>query len=79
MIAFLRSVLFSLLAILITAPIALIVTLTFFLPLRWRFYPVSWWAKIFMGLCHVVLGLRYQVIGRENMPKEASVILAKNQ
>ena len=79
MIAFLRSVLFSLMAILITAPIALIVTLTFFLPLRWRFYPVSWWAKIFMGLCHVVLGLRYQVIGRENMPKEASVILAKHQ
>lgn len=79
MIALFRSALFLLLAILLTAPIALIVTLTFFLPLRWRFSPVSWWAKTFMGLCKYVLGLRYQVIGRENIPRQASVILSKHQ
>jgi 1-acyl-sn-glycerol-3-phosphate acyltransferase len=32
-----------------------------------------------MALCRYVLGIRYQVIGRENIPAEPSVVLAKHQ
>ena len=77
--AFFRSVLFILLAIIISAPTALLVTLAYVLPVRVRFYPVAAWAKTVMLLCRLTLGLRYQVIGRENMPTEASVILSKHQ
>jgi 1-acyl-sn-glycerol-3-phosphate acyltransferase len=36
-------------------------------------------AKGFMALCRYVLGIRYRVLGRENIPAEPSVVLAKHQ
>lgn len=77
MIAVVRSLFFAPLAILVTAPVALLVTLVF--PMRVRFKIIAIWYRIFMALCHYVLGLRYQVIGRQNIPSAPSVILAKHQ
>jgi len=79
MIAFVRSALFLLLAILITAPFGLLVTLSIVLPIRFRFWLIAVWRVPFMALCRYVLGLRYQVIGRENIPTTPSVILSKHQ
>ncbi|WP_153111785.1 lysophospholipid acyltransferase family protein [Propionivibrio limicola] len=78
-VAFLRSVVFLLLATLITAPAGLFVTLAVILPMRVRFQIIAVWRALFMGLCAQVLGLRYQVVGRENIPAVPSVILAKHQ
>jgi len=77
MTALIRSLLFAPLSILITAPAALLVTLAF--PMRVRFAIIAVWYTLFMGLCRTVLGLHYQVIGRENIPSRPSVILSKHQ
>lgn len=79
MMLLLRSVVFLLLAILITAPTGLLVTLAVVLPMRVRFQIIAVWRKAFMWICGNVLGLRYRVIGRENIPKTPSVVLAKHQ
>ena len=79
MIPVVRSVLYLLLAILITAPFGLFVTLAIVLPMRARFWIISVWRAGFMALCKYVLGIRYQVIGRENIPATPSVILSKHQ
>lgn len=79
MIALFRSALFLFLAVLITAPTGLLVTLAVVLPMRWRFRIIAAWRTLFMGLCAQVLGLRYRVIGRENIPTVPSVVLSKHQ
>lgn len=79
MIALIRSALFLLLAVLITAPAGLLVTLSAVLPMRFRFAIIAIWRAGFMALCDHVLGLRYQVIGRENIPATPSVVLSKHQ
>lgn len=79
MTALLRSTLFLLLAILITAPFGLLVTLAIVLPLKLRFSLIAVWRAGFMALCEYVLGLRYRVIGTENIPETPSVILSKHQ
>lgn len=79
MIALIRSVLFLVLAVLITAPAGLAVTLAAALPMRARFQIIAVWRAAFMALCAHVLGLRYQVIGRENIPATPSVVLSKHQ
>ncbi len=77
MIALIRSLLFAPLSILITAPAALLVTVAY--PMRLRFAIIAVWYRLFMFLCRSVLGLHYQVIGRDNIPSAPSVILSKHQ
>jgi 1-acyl-sn-glycerol-3-phosphate acyltransferase len=79
MTALLRSALFLLLAVLITAPAGLFVTLAAVLPMRWRFRIIAGWRALFMALCAHVLGLDYRVVGRENIPAAPSVVLSKHQ
>jgi 1-acyl-sn-glycerol-3-phosphate acyltransferase len=79
MIALFRSALFLVLAVLITAPAGLLVTLAVVLPMRWRFHLIAVWRAGFMALCARVLNLRYRVLGRENIPATPSVILCKHQ
>ena len=79
MIALIRSALFLFLATLITAPAGLLVTLSVVLPMRTRFTLIAIWRAGFMALCAHVLGLRYQVLGRENIPSIPSVVLSKHQ
>ena len=79
MIAFVRSALFLSLATLITAPFGLLVTLSVVFPMKVRFALIAIWRAGFMAICEHVLGLRYQVIGRENIPSTPSVVLSKHQ
>ena len=79
MIALFRSVLYLLLAILITAPFGLFVTLSIVFPMKFRFWLIGVWRSAFLAMCKIVLGLDYRVIGRENIPSTPSVILSKHQ
>jgi len=79
MIAFVRSALFLLLAALITIPAGFFVTLAVVLPLSWRFRLIAIWRAAFMALCEHVLGIRYRVVGSENIPAAPAVILSKHQ
>jgi 1-acyl-sn-glycerol-3-phosphate acyltransferase len=75
---FLRSLLFSILVLLVTVPYGLSPLLLPLSPhLRHRI--VSSWTHIVMFLVRVVLGIRFRVIGAENIPKTPGVILCKHQ
>ena len=76
----LRSILFSLGVILITVPTGILLALSaVLLPLRWRFQIVHTWRALFIALERYILGIRVRVIGRENIPEGACVVLAKHQ
>lgn len=79
MMSIVRSTLFLLLAVLLTAPFGALVTIAIILPMRVRYLVVAIWRHAFMALCHHVLGIHYQVLGRENIPAQPSVIFSKHQ
>jgi 1-acyl-sn-glycerol-3-phosphate acyltransferase len=74
-----RSVLFAFAALLWTSVIAL-----FYVPLllapRWVMQrAAAFWCRGMIALVAMCCGLRWQVIGRENLPPDAAVIAAKHQ
>ncbi len=79
MMAFIRSVIFSLLAILITAPAGFLVALAFVLPIRFRFRIITVWYTLILASCRYILGLHYRIVGRENIPQTPCVVLCKHQ
>jgi 1-acyl-sn-glycerol-3-phosphate acyltransferase len=74
-----RTALFLLLASLLTIPFGVLVSLAVILPMPARYRIIAIWRTGFMALCRYVLGIRYRVLGRENIPAEPSVVLAKHQ
>lgn len=51
-----------------------------FLPYRWRFtLIVGWWSRLAIWLSKYLVGIRYEVIGAENIPAQPGVILANHQ
>ena len=79
MTAVLRSVAFALLQILVTPVYALIALFTFpFSPLT-RYRIISSWARLMVWSAQWVLGIRYRVVGAENIPREPVVILSKHE
>ncbi|HJW04361.1 MAG TPA: lysophospholipid acyltransferase family protein [Azospira sp.] len=75
----LRSLLFMVAVTAITMVAGILVTIGILLPMSLRYAIIALWRKGFMGLAAGVLGIRMQVLGRENIPAEPSVILAKHQ
>lgn len=76
----LRSIMFSLGAVLITVPAGIALALAaFVLPLTWRFAIVHTWRAGVLFLERHVLGIQTQVIGRENIPDQPCVVLCKHQ
>jgi len=74
-----RSLLFLLLATLLTIPFGILVTLAIALPMPVRYGIIATWRVGFMALSRSVLGIRYRVLGRENIPAAPAVVLAKHQ
>jgi 1-acyl-sn-glycerol-3-phosphate acyltransferase len=79
MMTLLRSALFLILVSLLTMFFGVLVSLAMIFPMSTRYAIIAAWRRGFMALGQYVLGIRYQVIGRENMPAEPSVILSKHQ
>lgn len=76
----LRSFLFLLGSTLITIPTGILLALgAVLLPLKLRFTIVHIWRAGFIFLERHVLGIKTVVIGRENIPDHASVVLCKHQ
>ena len=75
----LRSALFAATLALVTPPYALIALATFPLPRMLRYRIISGWSKLVVWLAKVVLGIQWQVQGREHLPARPAVILAKHQ
>jgi 1-acyl-sn-glycerol-3-phosphate acyltransferase len=78
-IVFLRSVVFECIRFALTIFFSFIALLTFpFKPLT-RYRIISIWARLVTWSASFICGIGYRVIGRENLPHEASIILAKHQ
>ena len=76
---FIRSLIFSLLQIIITPLYGVIAMLTFpFHPLT-RYRIISGWALIMLWLLRVICNIRIEVRGAENIPAEPCVVLCKHQ
>ena len=79
MIAFLRSSLFALFQ-LVTVPVFAIVGLLLFpLPLAARYRFISTWSRLMLAGAEAILGIRYRVLGAENLPPPPFIVLAKHQ
>jgi 1-acyl-sn-glycerol-3-phosphate acyltransferase len=77
--AWMRSIAFALVQILITPPYALIAIFTFPFSARTRYRVISGWARFLVWLAAVVCGVRYRIKGREHFPAKACVVLSKHQ
>jgi 1-acyl-sn-glycerol-3-phosphate acyltransferase len=77
--AALRAALFLLLVSLLTIPFGVARHPGHAFPMPTRYRIIAVWRSGFMALCQHVLGIRYRVLGRENIPDEPSVVLAKHQ
>lgn len=75
----LRSSLFAVFQILVTPLFAIIALLTFpFAPLT-RYRIITCWSRLMVAAAASICGIRYRVLGAENIPAEPCIILAKHQ
>ncbi len=75
----LRSILFAVALAIITLPYGLFGFLVFPFSPRARHRAITSWVPMAMWLIRHVLGIRYTVLGRENIPAGPAVILSKHQ
>ncbi len=75
----LRSLLFAVVMGLVTLPYGLFCFLVFPLSPQARHRIITSWVPMAMWLIRHLLGIRYTVIGRENIPAGPAVILSKHQ
>lgn len=76
---FLRSCLFLLLQIVVTPVFAVISLLTFPFSRLTRYRIISTWSRLMTRAATLLCGVRYRVIGAENIPPQPCVILSKHQ
>ncbi|MEQ1668539.1 MAG: lysophospholipid acyltransferase family protein [Sulfuriferula sp.] len=75
----LRSVAFLLLQLLLTVVFAVLALFTFPFSIFVRYRVITTWNRLIVWLARWVCGIRYQVIGRENLPAAPVIIMAKHQ
>jgi 1-acyl-sn-glycerol-3-phosphate acyltransferase len=71
--------LYALFQLLVTPVFSIISVLTFPLPLRARYRVISQWARIMVKAAELMCGIRYRVLGAENIPNEACILVANHQ
>ncbi len=74
-----RSLLFLLLQTLLTLLFAVLAIFAAPFPLVWRYRLITGWNRTVVWLARWVCGIRYQVLGRENLPDVPSIVMAKHQ
>lgn len=74
-----RSLVFLVLQIVITAVFSALALLTFPLRPLTRYRFISLWAKMMLPILGAICGIRHQVKGIENLPTQPCVILCKHQ
>jgi len=74
-----RSCLFALFQTLITPPFAILALLTFPLGPVTRYRIITLWTRLVVAAAEGICGIRYRVLGAENIPHEPCVVLSKHQ
>jgi 1-acyl-sn-glycerol-3-phosphate acyltransferase len=76
---FIRSLLFLLIQSALTIPFSLLILLAAPIPALPRYRFITLWGRVVIWLARWVVGIRFVVEGRENLPREAAVVLSKHQ
>jgi len=76
---FLRSALYQLVLVVVVIPYFALVFATFPLSRLTRWKVIAGWPRFACWLARRLLGIDYEVIGRENIPASPTVILSKHQ
>jgi len=80
MMTLLRSLVFSAgYTVLTLITSTLVFTTIWFLPARMRFFYYGTWCRAVIGWAAIVCGVRYRIIGRENIPDYPVVVLSNHQ
>ena len=74
----LRSLLFAIFQLVLTPPYAVLCCALFFLSARQRFWVIKQWCSVNVWAARMLCGIRYVVIGRENIPSTSHLILSKH-
>lgn len=77
--ALLRSTLYMLLLVIITPPYAVFTLACFPLSPHNRYRVTSTWTRMILFLLEHICGLRYRILGAENIPAIPSIVLSKHQ
>ena len=78
-VALLRSVLFECVRFPLTIAFSLIALLTFPLKPLTRYRVITRWSRLMIMSVGAICGVRYRVIGAENLPATPSIVLSKHQ
>lgn len=76
---YLRAVIYQLFLIVTVIPYAIACLLWSPLPIKWRYKLTIGWPRMAIWGAKVILGIKWQVIGKENLPDRPAVILSKHQ
>ncbi|MBI2313080.1 MAG: 1-acyl-sn-glycerol-3-phosphate acyltransferase [Betaproteobacteria bacterium] len=76
---YLRSALYALAQVLITPLYSLVALATFPLSPLGRYRVIVHYARLMIFLARVLCGIRYRVLGRENIPDHPGIVLSKHQ
>lgn len=79
MLSLLRSTLYMLLLVIITPPYAVFTLACFPLSPHSRYRITSTWTRMILFLLEHICGLRYRILGAENIPAKPSIVLSKHQ
>ncbi len=77
--AWIRSFLYTVFLIVTVIPYAIACTLCAPLPLSWRYRFTIGWPRLAVWGARVIVGIKWQVKGWENLPDKPAVVLSKHQ
>ena len=77
--AFLRSLLFTLVMIIVTIVISTLGILALPLPFKFRWHIIRLWSVLNLWAIKFICGIGYEVTGEENIPAETAIIFSKHQ
>jgi 1-acyl-sn-glycerol-3-phosphate acyltransferase len=75
----LRSALFWFALVIVTPLAALVGTIILPLPPRTRYAIMSFWARLMMPWLRMTCGLKYKLVGAENIPATPAMVMSKHQ
>ncbi|HSB48557.1 MAG TPA: lysophospholipid acyltransferase family protein [Burkholderiales bacterium] len=79
MTAVLRSSLYALYQAVVTPVFAVLALLLFPLPAAARYRFITTWSRLMLAGAETILGIRYRVLGAENLPAPPYIVLSKHQ
>lgn len=76
---YIRAIIYQLVLIITVIPYAFACLLWAPLPLHWRYKLTTGWPRFAVWCAKVILGIRWEIIGAENLPNGPAVVLSKHQ